>query len=270
MKSSTHGIAPLQALRAMNQPMPLRANGLDWQIIDTGGNAMPLVMLPGALGTCELFYRQIVALHGRGRIVSANYPAISNPMAIVESLASLLDQRRIERINLFGTSLGGYLAQCFAARHAERVNKLVIGNSFIDSRRIVATEAFDPSVAGTLDAAALQTLWRTRVQETARRLGESELTAVQLEALSEPGYAAQLKARMLTLPACNRTPDAVAAPVAIIDCEDDVIIDAQTRLETRARYPGARVYSLRTGGHYPYITAPEKFNAILADECFGD
>jgi pimeloyl-ACP methyl ester carboxylesterase len=53
---------------------------------------------------------------------------------------------------------------------------------------------------------------------------------------------------------------------AMIDCEDDHVVGAAERLRLRHSYPHARVYSLSSGGHMPFLTSPQIFNRILEDE----
>ena len=260
--------AALLALRASHPVQTILVDGLAWELIDAGSRGTPLLMLPGALGTSETFYKQILHFSPRQRIISVNYPAISNPEQLCESLHNLLLELGITRIHLFGTSLGGYLAQLFAQKYPDLLASAVVANSFLHAERILATSMFDPLPAQTMSAADLQTMWRTRVEKAVAEKGASELSGVQLDVLSNEFYAPHLQARLLTLPNCMMTMDPVHSRLAIVDCEDDMVVDPQSRMEVRARYPAARVHSLSTGGHYPYILNAEKFNQILDDEFF--
>ena len=119
----------LETFRRRFRPRIVRAGGQPWRVIETKArrNASVLVMLPGTLGTAEIFWNQIAALQGRVRIVSVTYPPVGNILKLADGLAALFDTLGIERASVIGSSLGGYLGQWFAARYPERVETLFIG-----------------------------------------------------------------------------------------------------------------------------------------------
>lgn len=256
----------LERLRAQHPAKNLSINGQNWKIIDVGSGSLPLVMLPGALGSADSFYKQILHFSHEGRVISANYPLSSDPSTLVDSFRQLLDQLHIDEIVLFGTSLGGYIAQRFYEKWPDMVRKLIIGNSFVDSSRLLSTEMFDPMLARNHSANELLTLWRQRIEHNVAANGSSELSDVTLDFLRTPANAEQLKARLLTLAHSERVIGETAAKVAIIDCENDAIVDPETRQECRHCYPNARIYSLSEGGHYPYILNSAQFNDIITTE----
>src|SRR5690606_35657989 len=95
-----------------------------------------LVLLPGTLGTAQIFWNQIAALGDRIRILSLTYPIVGDVAELADGLAALLDQLGVQRASLLGSSLGGFLAQTFAARHPARVEQLFIGNSLTDPYKV--------------------------------------------------------------------------------------------------------------------------------------
>src|SRR5690606_24208057 len=117
----------------------------------------------------------------------------------------------------------------------------IIGNSFVDASRILSTEMFDPALVKSHSADEVLALWRQRIEHNVAANGSSELSDVILDFLRTRANAEQLKARLLTLANADRAITEKAAQVAIIDCENDLIIDPETRLECRHRYPNARI-----------------------------
>lgn len=256
----------LERLRAQHPVQNLSVNGRNWKIIDAGSGSLPLVMLPGALGSADSFYKQILHFSRDGRVISANYPLSSDPSVLAESLKELLIHLHLDEVVLFGTSLGGYVAQQFYEKWPAMVRKLIIGNSFVDSSRLLSTVMFDPALARDHSANELLALWRERIERNVAANGSSELSDVTLDFLRNPANAEQLKARLLTLAHSDRAIAEKAAKVVIIDCENDLIVDPETRQECRHRYPNARIYSLSEGGHYPYILNSAQFDDIIATE----
>ena len=128
----------LETFRRRFRERRVRAGGQSWRVIERKGRrgAPVLVMLPGTLGTAEIFWNQIAALGGKARIVSVTYPAVGNILKLADGLAALYDKLGIEKASVIGSSLGGYLGQWFAARHPERVETLYIGNSLTDPKTV--------------------------------------------------------------------------------------------------------------------------------------
>jgi pimeloyl-ACP methyl ester carboxylesterase len=92
-----------------------------------------LVMVPGIDGTGQLFYRQIPRLEKRFAVSAT---PLREDAQTIEDLVADLD-RHIDdvagqgaRVTLFGESFGGALILSYALAHPERVNGLVILNSF--------------------------------------------------------------------------------------------------------------------------------------------
>lgn len=91
-----------------------------------------LVLVPGIDGTGLLFYRQIPALERQFEITTTRHRDDARSM---EDLVEDLD-REIERaaagrpVTLLGESFGGALTLSYALSHPERVERVVILNSF--------------------------------------------------------------------------------------------------------------------------------------------
>jgi pimeloyl-ACP methyl ester carboxylesterase len=270
METTLHPPKGLSLLRAEHTIQRVSIDGLDWEYIDAGKGSLPLILLPGAMGTSETFYKQILGFKGSQRIISVNYPAVTDPALITEGLASLIEALGLQKINLFGTSLGGYIAQRFAGLRSDLVSRVMIANSFVRSDRILKSDAFNPLRAHQLTDDAIQAYWRTRITQGTSTNGPSELAGVQFDFLSTPGYARQLRMRLLTLENCKQPPAPIKSNAVIMDCEDDSIIDPETSLEVRHCHRSARIYSLSHGGHYPYINNSHNFNEILQNEFFAD
>ena len=113
----------LEDFRRRHRTRTVRAGGQRWGVIEARGRrgAPVLVMLPGTLGTAEIFWNQIAALEGRVHVVSLTYPAVGDILRLADGLAVLFDKLGIARASIVGSSLGGYLGQWFAARHPARV-----------------------------------------------------------------------------------------------------------------------------------------------------
>lgn len=92
-----------------------------------------LLLVPGIDGTGQLFYRQIPGLERRFTVSTTS---LRDDAASMEALVSDLDREvsRLApeggRVALVGESFGGALTLSYALAHPERVERLVILNSF--------------------------------------------------------------------------------------------------------------------------------------------
>src|SRR6185312_3208502 len=182
------------------------------------------------------------------------------------SLVTLLDELGVDTFHVLGSSLGGFVAQWLADRAPDRIETLFIANSLVDpvpSRRrmppLDTMEAMNgeqhkeiilKSVAGWDEPEPVFADLKKKLAESADAIGGEGL-----------------KARVLALQNAEAVPSLLVTPerIVIIESEDDPLIGAEMRLAVEERYPGAAVKKFRVGGHYPYVTRPEEYNAIIRE-----
>jgi len=247
----------------------LRVAGLTWKLMETQGakNGPVLIMLPGTLGTASIFSDVLQALSSQVRMVSVTYPQIDDIQRLADSLAGLMGALGIERASLVGSSLGGFLAQHFAARHPERVDRLILGNTLCDpalTRRIVARQPVDalraqpPRVHRDMVVNSVRS-WPETDPRTAR------LKAILIDSGTRLLSARAMKARVLAVQAAPAVPplDVAGARITIIDCLDDPLLPRAVQDDVVRRYPGAHHVRLDSGGHYPYIVRTADYIATL-------
>lgn len=116
-------------------------------------------MLPGSVGTCEMFFKQIASLSSTFRIISVSYPAEPDPVKLADGLAVLMDGLALKTASILGSSFGGYWAQFLALRHPERVDRLLLGNIFIAPYELFANPLFAPELVRASTALSLQAMW---------------------------------------------------------------------------------------------------------------
>ena len=100
------------------------------------GNGAPLLLLHGTGGHCENYVRNIMPLSKYFRVVALDFlwhgaseTAGFEPSIIpklVDQVLDVADTLGIDRFNLEGQSLGGWVAMRTALDHPERLNKLIL------------------------------------------------------------------------------------------------------------------------------------------------
>jgi len=108
------------------------------------GEGPPLVFLHGLGATHEMWRPQIEHFASSRRVIAPDVRGAGRSAQLLgfadilgcqaDDLAALLDSLGVERTTLCGVSYGGVLAQRFALDHPERVDGLVVVDSFSNPR----------------------------------------------------------------------------------------------------------------------------------------
>ena len=113
-------------------------SSLAWTIYDAGPREItsPLIFLPPASGTADIFFHQVWTLAQQGyRLISLSYPVYWTIRDFVQGFLKVLDHLLLDRVHVFGASLGGFLAQKVAEAtiHCPRIESIILCNSFADT-----------------------------------------------------------------------------------------------------------------------------------------
>ncbi|HEV2927899.1 MAG TPA: alpha/beta hydrolase, partial [Propionibacteriaceae bacterium] len=111
----------------------VEVNGVNLYV-ETHGAGRPMILLHGGLGSGEMFGPTlgrlaqghqviVVDLQGHGRTADVDRPL--DPRRMADDLAGLIDQLGLEKPDLVGYSLGGWVALHTAARYPAKVGRLV-------------------------------------------------------------------------------------------------------------------------------------------------
>lgn len=193
-----------------------------------------LLLLHGALGSLELL-SPLANLLDRDRLVfSLNFSGhggtpIDQPFGaelFTAEVVEMLDKVEISQVDIFGFSMGGYVAINLAHRHPERVRRIfTLGTQFDWSPELAAgemeflvpeiIEAKVPHFAETLAKRHHPEDWREVVRQTAQMIERMG---------SEGGYSAEVFTE-------------IPHPVMIAVGEEDHMVDAHTSAQIARLLP---------------------------------
>lgn len=215
---------------------------------------------------------QVVIVDNRdaGRSSQARRPYTIADMA--DDLAGLLDALEVQRSHLLGLSMGGMIAQEFALRHADRVDRLVISGSgaaparsAVDPIRIWSwVKAHDASgeVFGGQQLASLFSTSLLRNHEAVQDI--TALLASNPYPMRPEAYGRQADA-YLRYDALDRL-SAITAPTLVVVGEQDLLTPPWIAREVADAIPGARFEIIRGDGssHAVPIERPDEFNGLVS------
>jgi maspardin len=238
-----------------------------WKFYDYGPKDVPpLILLPGVSGTAEIFYKQFLSLCPKGyRLISVQYPTYMTHESWCEGFNSFLDKIKVDKVHLFGTSIGGFLAQRFIKYRHQRVLSLILCNSFSDT----SYYKDNAPCAGMFPLMPEFVLKRMILSNFPTSKLESEIAnsvdfmVKQLETLTQSELASRLTLNCLP---SNFNPTELQfnkAKITIIDCLDEVAVPEKVRDEMYKMYPEARVAELKTGGNFPYLSRSDETNLYI-------
>jgi 3-oxoadipate enol-lactonase len=163
---------------------------------------------------------------------------------------------------VFGTSLGGVIAQVLAARHAERIDRLVLSSTF---RPGASMMSINPEGFPTF--LALRNRLPESVREFAEYFVQRDYIAAHPEVLAiftsskRDAEQKQRRGAILTRPIAFE-PGAITAPTLVLASDHDVIRDEHT-LEIFHHLQNAQLCIFPNATHMIPFDDPARFNAAV-------
>ncbi|XP_038679780.1 maspardin-like isoform X1 [Tripterygium wilfordii] len=236
-----------------------------WRYYDFGPKVVPpLICLPAIAGTAEVYYKQIMSLSMKGyRVISIDIPRVWNHHEWVEAFEKFLDAIDVHHIHLYGTSLGGFLAQLFAQHRPRRVKSLILSNTFLDTRSFAAAMPWAPVVSWT-PSFLLKRYVLTGIRDGPHEpfIADSvDFVVSQVETLSREDLASRL-----TLTVDVATVGSLLLSdsfITVMDTNDYCATPQELKDQLSERYPGARRAYLKTGGDFPFLSRSDEVNLHL-------
>lgn len=251
-----------------------------------------LIFLPGATETADVFYKQILELSKSYRCISVFWPDYWSIANFNFGFRTFLESLNIKRAHLFGSNLGGFLAQKFASslHGRNRVLSIILYSTWIDTnvfRRSGAASFFwmmpklalittvlptnnyqdlhnqqsTVSIKNRNSNHRTATMSRQVMNSTASR---DELRAMSFMSDRLKGMSQSELASRLTL---NYTSDYVNPThmpsnifLTIIELFDRYDLNNTVHLGLHKLYPNAKVALLKSGGDYPYLVRAADVN----------
>lgn len=241
------------------------------------GQGAPLVFLHGIGGDAACWQPQLEAFSEGYRALAWNMPGYGGSdslpemtfAGLAEALLRLLDRLDIEHAHLVGHSMGGMVAQEFAATWPGRLRSLVLvatsaafGRADGDWQREFLASRLGPLDQGRSMADLAPEIVAGLVGEAPDPVGVAQAIR-SMAAVPEATYRTALQC-LLTF---DRR-DALArivAPILLLAGERDQTAPPAVMERMAARIPQARCLVLPRAGHLANLEQPTAFNAALAE-----
>ena len=243
----------------------------------TTNDQVPVLMLHGIGGWAESWRPQLDTFSSHARCIAWTMPgyhpsellAQTTIATLANAVVELLDDLEVERADVIGHSMGGYIAQEFGLAHPERASRLVLagttaafgkpGSSFNESFLAARLEPLEQGrTPADLAADLVEGLVGEAANETVKASARASMTNISPEA-----YRAALGA-LVEWNALDRLADLDLETLCIAADEDNTApVRAMERLHSLL--PNATLAVMDASGHLMNLEQPEAFNRLVAD-----
>lgn len=252
----------------------IEANGLSIGY-SIRGSGPPLVLIHGAEAGREMFdtFAPELAAHftvvtydqrDTGATRDLTDPPRDYGLAdLGDDLAGLIKALGFGRAHVFGTSLGGTIAQVFAARHADCLDRLILSSTFLAGHGL---QSLNP------DTAAQMAVWRTDPRRHAPEIATRFFPPDHLRAHPEliemfrggrrTVEQAARRARLTGTPYAF-TPREIGANTLLLLTEQDALIPHAATLAVADILCDPQIHVIPGVGHIAAIQAPAELARLV-------
>jgi pimeloyl-ACP methyl ester carboxylesterase len=246
---------------------------------ESTGEGDPVLLIMGLGLSGGAWWRTVPVLSRRLRVITFDNRGVGRSQAFsyaytTEAMAddamSVLDDLGLERVDVYGMSLGGMVAQQLALRHPARVRSLVLGATTAGGPRAIRADEevvtfFRRRLRMRGEEAARASIPfnygpRCRAEHFDRI--EEDIAQRLAHPFAERAYRAQMFAAGVHN--CYGRLPSIAAPTLVVHGHHDRIIPVANARLIAERIPGARLEILAESGHLFATEEPEVDDAIAA------
>jgi pimeloyl-ACP methyl ester carboxylesterase len=259
------------------------------------GDRIILLLHGGGIDSARLSWELLIPeLAQNAQVFAPDWPGYGQsrrpdtPFQLTDCIAllpHLMDAWEISSASLAGISLGGGIAMGFALDHPDRVERLVLADSYGLQRRVPFHELSYLYVHTPL---ALELTWaliknRPMVRWTLKSLFynddrvtkeiEDQVYAEIMQPGAGKSFAAIQKHDVMWEGVRTCFMDrigAIKAPTLIIHGENDNLVPLECSKQANAKIPDSRLHVLPKCGHWPQRDCPEAFNQVVCEFLLQD
>jgi 4-hydroxy-2-oxoheptanedioate aldolase len=225
--------------------------------------SVPLVLLPGMLGTATLWDEVAPMLR---HLVPVRFGRIDLDVSVEEMADSVLASSP-ERFALAGHSLGGSVALAIVARAPERVQRLALVNASAQPPTIEQLASWDEFEDRARNGKFLELANWFAQQSFSEAPGTDGALVGRVAAMARdcgPRVLLRQLAAQRSRTDQRAGLSAISCPTLIVSGVEDVICPSERQEELAAAIPSAQHECLERVGHYSPLEAPDRLAGAMA------
>lgn len=246
----------------------MRVNGIDLNV-EIQGNGNPLILIHGIKMDNTQWKYEIARLNqycktvtldcrGHGKSDKPNSYTLKDH---IQDIISLMDILNLELANLYGVSMGSYIAQGVAIAQPDRIKKLILtvptSNGLTSStQRLISIHAEE--LTGLTDKEVIKFLakymvYNPKVRTDLADILESSLTPEQIAAANKALTGFDYRSEL----------HKITAETLVISGKHDGLNPPADGKVCAELIPKATFVEMQYSGHLPMLEEPEKYNEII-------
>ena len=186
----------------------------------------------------------------------------------IGGLIAILDAEGVDKVNVIGSSMGGYMAQYFLKKYPQHLEKVVFGNTFPPNHIYSAENGRIRKALPFIPEWVIMKIFRKSLLKNI--VPHSENSPLVEACLLEQYYGQMSKKQFIgRLDIVLRyfepefSEEHKNIPKLIIESDNDPLIKPVLRQKLKELYPDAEIFTFHNKGHFPYLNRPEKYTEIL-------
>ncbi|MGE3075263.1 MAG: alpha/beta fold hydrolase [Dehalococcoidia bacterium] len=246
---------------------------------EESGSGEPLVLIRGLGSDLQAWAPQVPALakhfrvitydnRGAGRTSAPDKPYSIAAMA--DDLATLLDELKIEKANVLGYSMGGMIAQEFALKHPNKLEKLILlsssakldGYSRVVVQNFINIRRSNMSRDQVTRATAPFVFSADLLDDQDRFERAIQATVDNPYFQQDHAYIRQAQA-VLAFDASGRS-NGIKASTLVVASEEDTLLPPRNAEALSKLISGSKLVTLQ-GGHAGVTEYPNEYNAAFLE-----
>ena len=241
--------------------------GNKWKYLVTGRGKESILFLHGMAGNYDFWWQQTNAFKDDYRIVSVTYPPVSSLAEMGKAITVILDKNNMQKVNVVGSSLGGYFAQYLLATYPNRIKKAVFGNTFPPNDLLEKQNSKLVVIAKILPEWLMMHFLRQGLYKNVIPAAQNDPLAKAV--LVENTYGRMSKAQFVARYNCvvdKFQPNndlQKQRDIMIFEADNDPLVPVELRIKLKQLYPQAQVHTFHGKGHFPYLNATVEYNQAL-------
>ncbi len=257
--------------------MKLKVRGFEMAYDDTGGAAIPLLLVHGFPLDRTLWAAQTRGLADVARVIAPDLrgggesgrPQGDVTMdAYADDLRALLDALGIKNAVIAGLSMGGYIAFAFYRKHAHRVRALILANTRAGADSPEGKKGRDDNAALAHEKGAAAIAERLLPKMlTPKTIARPDVAKAVYELMARQPVEGIVGALMAMRDRPDSTPTlaVISVPTLIITSTDDTLIPPKESEAMRDAIRGARLVSIPEAAHLSNFEQPDAFNRAVRE-----
>ena len=264
------------AFSLSHPPKTLPVGRHKWTYLSCGRGDHVLLLLEGGGAVADIDFQRILEFEASRRVISVGYPVTATNMSdLVTGIAAVMEAEAVQKAVIYGHSLGGAVAQCFARTYPNRVRELVLANIAVASRWRAAMARLLGVLLPVLPSGLLRKLMKAglarnlaTMEAAEREFYTSFFSEMVDQYLTKEFLVNQFRCLLDFLNHYHFDSGDMTkwgGRILILEAADDRGWNVNERAAMRRLYPQAIVHTFAAGGHLVGFTKRREYDSVLRE-----